>query len=225
MKMINNLIVNLSEKLTVKINRQNLKNFLASEATEEEILEIGAKNRPYKDFFPNVIALDIVAGKEINLIADAHLLPFKKNSFSTILCTEVLEHCQAPHQVVNEFYRILKTGGKLILTTSFIFPIHEAPNDYFRFTKYGLKHLCSGFSQVKIRAETDTVSTMAVLMQRLAFQCVWVTKIPLVNVLLHLLAKIVPIFSGLIKKEYGNINRSRVESEIMSSGYYLVAIK
>ncbi|OGD63375.1 hypothetical protein A2160_02735 [Candidatus Beckwithbacteria bacterium RBG_13_42_9] len=219
------LYLNLSEKLTDKITRNELRSFLVPLATKNLILEIGAKDKPYRDLFPNSVALDIDKSPQIDVMADAQSLPFQPGSFSVILCTEVLEHCHSPQRLIDECYRVLKKDGKLILTTRFIFPIHDAPNDFFRFTKYGLKYLCRDFSKSKIKAEVGTLSTIGVLLQRLAFQCVWVTKIPVINVSLHILAKMLPPFSRLIKREYGNINRSRIEKDIMTSGYYLVALK
>ncbi|MBC8444049.1 class I SAM-dependent methyltransferase [Candidatus Woesearchaeota archaeon] len=45
-------------------------------------------------------------------------LPFKNNSFDIIICTETIEHMQKPDSLIKEFYRILKKGGKLIVTTN-----------------------------------------------------------------------------------------------------------
>ena len=44
-------------------------------------------------------------------------LPFKDNSFDLIWCSEVIEHLKNPAKTVKEFYRILRPGGKMLLTT------------------------------------------------------------------------------------------------------------
>ena len=49
-----------------------------------------------------------------------------------------------------ELYRVTKPSGKLILSTPFIFGIHEAPYDYFRFTKFGLIHLFNNFNDLEV---------------------------------------------------------------------------
>lgn len=211
--------------ITQKITRKKLRAFLSKHKTKDRVLEIGAKNRPYKDLFPNALVTDIETGKNIDQIVDAHKLPFKNNSFSVILCTEVLEHCYDPDRVLSEFYRVLKPKGKLILTTRFIFPIHDSPNDYFRFTKYGLKLLTNKFSKVSILEESTTLETISVLLQRIAYQAVIVLKYPIFNIILHLIAKTIAKFSSIIRKEYGNINRNKKEKTIMTSGYYVIAIK
>jgi uncharacterized protein YbaR (Trm112 family) len=57
------------------------------------------------------------------------------------MCTEVLEHVEAPSKVIGECSRVLIDGGHLLLSIPFNFLIHGAPNDYRRLTIYGLKQL------------------------------------------------------------------------------------
>ncbi len=47
--------------------------------------------------------------------ADAHHLPFPNNSFELIICAHLLEHFTDPAQLLQEFNRVLKPGGTLIL--------------------------------------------------------------------------------------------------------------
>jgi uncharacterized protein YbaR (Trm112 family)/SAM-dependent methyltransferase len=53
----------------------------------------------------------------------------------------VLEHVEAPNQVIDECARVLIGGGHLLLSIPFNFLIHGAPNDYRRLTIYGLKQI------------------------------------------------------------------------------------
>jgi hypothetical protein len=57
--------------------------------------------------------------------------------------------------MLNEAFRILRSGGKLVLQVPWQWWIHEAPYDYFRYTPYGLKHLLNkaGFVDVRIDAQ------------------------------------------------------------------------
>jgi SAM-dependent methyltransferase len=68
--------------------------------------------------------------------------PVKKNLFDTILLTDVLEHVKNPDNVWKEMSRILKPGGKIILTVPFFHLLHEEPYDYFRYTEFRLKLYC-----------------------------------------------------------------------------------
>lgn len=68
-------------------------------------------------------------------------LPFRGKSFDTVVSFQVLEHVPRPAKMVEEIWRVLVPGGLLILTAPHIWGIHEEPNDYFRFTGYGLRQL------------------------------------------------------------------------------------
>ncbi len=210
-------------ELTRKITRDRLATFLAAHATDTLTLEVGAKRQSYRALFPNTISGDIVAYAGLDAQLDAHRLPFADASFAVLLCTEVLEHCHDPQWVIDEFYRVLQPGGKLILTTRFIFPIHDAPYDYFRFTKYGLRHLCRAFAEVSVEEEARTVETTAVLAQRLAYQVRW--KVPLVRIGLQGMARFLLWAQHGVAEEYGDITRAAGETNIMASGYYVIALK
>ncbi|RMF79571.1 MAG: class I SAM-dependent methyltransferase [Chloroflexi bacterium] len=217
------IFVAIRKRLTAKITRNRLEVFLQPHADERRTLEVGAKYKPYRHLFPQTISGDIAYFPELDVRFDAHHLPFAASSFRVILCTEVLEHTHTPQQVLDEFHRVLTPGGKLILTTRFIFPLHDTPHDYFRFTKYGLQHLCRHFSEVTVVEEVGSVETMAVLLQRLVFQVRW--KLPGMRLMLALLAKVLVRGQFLVAEEYGSIKRDTPEQHIMASGYYLVAVK
>jgi ubiquinone/menaquinone biosynthesis C-methylase UbiE len=213
----------LRRLLTNKITRERLRTFLAQHATQQQVFDVGASQNTLADLFPNTITGDIRFLNTLDLQYDAHAIPLVNNSVDVILCTEVLEHCHAPHKVIDEFYRILRPNGKLILTTRFVFPIHDAPHDYFRFTEYGLKHLCQAFTTTIVQPEVGTLETLSVLLQRLIFQTDW--KLPLVKIIFGVLARILLQFQRFIKAEYGDISKTQPQKTIMTSGYYVIAIK
>jgi len=213
--------------LTSKITRPRLDAFLRTYATEVKTLDIGCGNDRYGKLFPNRTTLDIEArpGVKVDIIADAHdLSQIEDNAFEVVLCTEVLEHLHTPSQAIAEFHRVLKPGGMLLLSTRFIFPIHDAPGDYYRFTKYGLQHLLKDFDIEELQAEATTGETLAVLYQRIGFQCDTLWFRPC-KVVWFLKAKCMQIFSWILTKEYGDIRHTQEEQEILSSGYYVAARK
>ncbi|HUG39954.1 MAG TPA: class I SAM-dependent methyltransferase [Longimicrobiales bacterium] len=83
-------------------------------------------------------------------------LPFRDAAADTIVAFQVLEHLPEPQAFLSECRRVLRPGGFLCLTVPFMWGVHEAPHDYFRFTRYGLTHLLrrSGFAQMQIRENT-----------------------------------------------------------------------
>lgn len=213
----------LKNWLLQKLTRERLQEFLEPLSNDKKTLEIGASYRAQKTLFSDNIASDIIFYSSLDTQFDAHHIPFRDESIPQIVCLEVLEHCHTPQNVIAECHRVLQQGGTLILTTRFIFPIHDAPHDYYRYTKYGLQHLFRDFTKVSIQEELQTVETIAALMQRLAYQCDW--HLPLTKIGLLLVAKLIPIFQKTLIREYGDIRHDHNEENILATGYYIVAQK
>lgn len=211
-----------------KITRKHHRPFLEKYKTQSLVLEIGGGkvegNHSYNDFFPNRHTFDIDPARLPDTIGDAHKLPFESESFDFILCSEVLEHLHSPQIAINEMRRVLSYGGTLILTTRFVYPIHDAPHDYYRYTKYGLEYLFRDWDIVELTAETQSFSALGALLQRVGFQ----TDLrggKLTKAAVYSLAYIFDKCNKLIVKEYGDILKSKQNTEIMTTGYYLVARK
>lgn len=207
-----------------KITRRSLDTFLSRHKTDEEVLDVGSGGSSYDRYFPNRLTVDLDSSRQPDIVADAHALPFKNDEFGVILCTEVLEHVKNPFQVEKELWRVLKPGGKLILSTRFIFPIHDAPHDYWRFTKYGLRNLFTRWEIVELKGEMATFSALGALMQRIVLQThLRINKLS--KLFLILLSKIFDNSNSLILEEYADIGKSRLEEHIMTTGYHLLLIK
>ena len=85
-------------------------------------------------------------------VCDIQEIPVESGRFDVVVCTQVLEHLADPLGAFEELSRTLKPGGQLYLTTNFLFPIHGAPYDFFRYTNFGLEYLCkkSNFTIIEI---------------------------------------------------------------------------
>jgi SAM-dependent methyltransferase len=217
-------VLKLREALTRQIVRERLKTFVTTYRTDNCVLDLGCGNSNYINYFPNRIGIDIVSKAGVNVVGDAYNLPFRADTFSMILSTEMLEHVREPQRVIDEIQRILKPEGKLVLTTRFIFPLHDTPNDFYRFTQYGLGHLFRGWSRFDIAPEIGSFETFGVLLQRMAFQCDFYAA-RFVRFLLLLAARLIGILNLLIKAQYGNIARTTQVKQILVSGWYVVAVK
>jgi hypothetical protein len=77
---------------------------------------------------------------------------------------------------------------------------------------------------VELTAETTTIESLAVLYQRIGFQCdtLWLRPF---KVFWFLLARITMLFAGILTKEYGDIQHRQSEEGILASGYYVAARK
>jgi len=215
----------MREALVRKITRYRLKKFLEKHKTEKKVLDIGACSASFKEWFPNNTTLDIDENMNPDVVGDAHKLPFEDDEFDVLLCTEVLEHLHSPHLAANEMRRVLKSGGKLVLSTRFIYPIHDSPHDYFRYTKYGLSHLFRDWKVEELSSETNTMETFAVLFQTIAWKCS-LRGGKLMELLFLFTAFLLRKSSWVLREERSSGKRGPkvIEEDIMSSGYHLVCI-
>ena len=83
-------------------------------------------------------------------------LPIENEVADTIISLSVMEHLREPQMLLNEAHRILKAGGTIILQVPFMWWVHEAPYDYFRYTRYGLHYMFekAGFQNIEVYPQT-----------------------------------------------------------------------
>lgn len=76
-------------------------------------------------------------------------LPFAEGAFDHVVSDQVLEHIAGdPQAAIDEAYRVTRPGGLNIHTTCLMNPIHLCPDDFWRFTPNGLRHLCRRYSEI-----------------------------------------------------------------------------
>jgi len=102
-----------------------------------------------------------VSGNAPDLLADAHALPFRNNSFDAVLSYAVLEHLHQPFLALEEISRILKPGGSFVGTVSQGEPFHAS---FFHLTAYGLLSLVASQPDLKVArlwASHDTLASLS----------------------------------------------------------------
>lgn len=123
------------------------------------LLDAGAGEQQYKSFCTHLkyVSQDFAEYKPENLksglqmpawnygkldiISDITAIPEPDGSFDVILCTEVFEHIPEPVAAINEFSRLLRKGGTLLLTAPFTSMTHFAPYHFSTgFTRYFYEH-------------------------------------------------------------------------------------
>jgi len=95
-----------------------------------------------------VAALDVYATPLVQVIADAHQVPFADGSFDAVIAQAVLEHVLEPHLVVEEIHRVLKPNALVFAETPFLQHVHEGAYDFTRFTESGHRYLFKNFELI-----------------------------------------------------------------------------
>jgi SAM-dependent methyltransferase len=114
------------------------------------VLDVSAGQCRYRPFFDHsqYLSIDNGVGDErwnyshLDLLGDAMDLPIQSNSVDVVLNLTSLEHYPKPQDALHDVYRVLRPGGTLYLYVPFVAPEHQSPHDYFRYTRFGLAHLC-----------------------------------------------------------------------------------
>lgn len=121
------------------------------------ILNIGSGVHRYRR---DVINLDIFPYEGVDVVADATALPFPEDTADAMLCVAMLEHVPNPQKVVDEMLRVLKPGGQAYVFVPFVYPFHASPNDFYRWSHEGLRHLLRNGTVVEIGTRCGPTSAL-----------------------------------------------------------------
>ncbi len=149
----------LHNSLVKKYSLRPMKRILRQYA-RGSLIDIGCGERPFYDLLKgrisNYVGVDHQeTPHDINcadIISSAYNIPVDNESFDTILISQVIEHLEEPNEAFNEMYRIIRKGGKVILSWPFLYPMHEEPRDFYRYTPYTIEYIANktGFKVIQI---------------------------------------------------------------------------
>lgn len=144
--------------------------FIKAIPVNEKLLDVGAGEMPYKKYCDKIqyTSQDFCKydGKgdskgmqtqkfdtdNIDIVSDITSIPVDGNSFQYIICTEVIEHVINPNEALLEMFRILKPGGKLLITVPGTSLLHFSP--YHFYTGFKTNYFIKIFSDNKISIDT-----------------------------------------------------------------------
>ena len=152
---------------------RKLKNFLINYFHDKQFLEysrqylsgrlidVGCGSKPYEAMLAPYVSEHVGLDHEwtkheinnVDIFGTAYEIPVDDASFDSAICTAVLEHLERPESALRECFRVLKSQGVAIYSAPFIWHLHEAPRDFYRYSKYGLEFLFkeAGFEIISIK--------------------------------------------------------------------------
>ena len=135
--------MSLNAKIIERFIAVELSKICETRVDSGTILDLGCGTVPYLDYYKERFSKTILADYEArspytNCFMDAHKITLKDSSIDCVLLIEVVEHLHDPKTALSEISRVLKPGGSLIITWPFMHGMHEIPNDYTRFTEFGM---------------------------------------------------------------------------------------
>ncbi len=129
------------------------------------VLDYGSADGPYRRFFAEgveFVTADLPGNPDADLeIRPDGTVPVESDSFDAVLSTQVLEHVEQPGVHLVECFRVLRPGGRLLLSTHGMMVYHPDPEDYWRWTGAGLKRVVAsaGFELVRFEGIMGLAAT------------------------------------------------------------------
>ena len=149
---------------------RNLEDF-AHGLSGKRILEIGSGRQDlgpeafsFRSLFEpanEVVQSDIVP-EFGHTIVDLRTMTFEEE-FDVILCLYVLEHVFELEESVSRMHRALRPGGALVVAVPHLYPYHDEPTDYWRFTEHALRKLLAPFGSVTLRTRGFSKMPLALM--------------------------------------------------------------
>lgn len=154
--------------------RSRLAAFVQAERDGGLVVDLGSGSRRLAD---HVLTVDIGPFPEVDLVGDAHRLPFSNGTIGRIVCTGVLEHVNFPERVVGEMLRVLRPGGRVYVGVPFMQGFHPGSGtqqDFQRYTHIGLAQLLAPFRVVESGISGGPSAALAwILREYLALPFAW----------------------------------------------------
>lgn len=135
------------------------------------VLDYGCADVPYRSFFSDrveYLAADLPGNPDATLeIREDGSVPVDDESVDAVVSTQVLEHVADPGLYLSECFRVLRPGGRMLLSTHGIMVYHPDPVDYWRWTCAGLERAVgeAGFEIVRFDGIMGLVATGLQLVQ------------------------------------------------------------
>ena len=191
---------NLSRR---KRSTRNLDRLCRENATSVRTLVVHSEDVDHGPWFPDAFTVTKRPSAPADLHVDVHykgVSAIPDGSYEVILCTGLLEHLPDPQRLVDELHRILRPGGRLIVSASAVFSFHEGPENYFHFAPGGFRQLFKNWSEIRmLRGASQPFETIGILLQRINLQT---TMLPPARWVVEILMRLIPLLDRAVLEQY-----------------------
>ena len=191
------------------------------------LLDLGCGPVPLYGLYQSLPTTVVCADWANSLHGNAHLdvlcdinrpLPFVDGSFDVVVLSDVLEHVAEPGELISEIARLLTAEGNLLMSVPFLYWIHEAPHDYFRYTEFALRRLLE-----RVGLRVISVESLGGLPEVLAdLTAKGLVRLPILGTAV---AALLQDLVGFIGRHRKSSSLTRRTSEIFPLEYFVIAEK
>ncbi len=138
--------------------RRFVRPFLATFDLDRDLVaDFGSGTNRYD---PRLLCMDGGAYDNVDIVGDLRMVPISDESLDGVVSIAVLEHVPDPEAHVEEMWRVLKPGGRVLCYVPFMQPFHASPYDYQRYTRAGMEILFRRFDVLDVKVGAGPTSAL-----------------------------------------------------------------
>lgn len=139
------------EWLVYRNDNEKILRLLSVVPNNGKILDIGCGSSRYWSLRPDLEWVGLDVNPEANadiVISPDETYPLGDESQDAVLMSFSIEHISNLNLLVKEINRVLKPNGIILIRCPFLYPLHDTPGDFYRFSSEGLDVVFSDFTQI-----------------------------------------------------------------------------
>jgi SAM-dependent methyltransferase len=147
--------------LVLRKRRMIFREWIRSLPTEGlRVLDIGGRYQPYRSLLEGrvkqYVAIDVLPTPFVDVLGRGQQLPFRDGVFDLVFATGVFEYFPEPRVAAEQIHRVLKPGGRLMMSVAGICP-RAVEEEHWRYLPSGLRFTLASFSKVEIVPEVSSL--------------------------------------------------------------------